>query len=118
MRLVLIVLVLAACAPMPATQFPEAATINPAAPPLGNMAATTIPQGTNPSGAAATQQPAYAGTRAASVPAFELTPAQTAPHAGLATLQLLQQVSAGRLHADLLKLQGFHTRHSASAAAA
>jgi len=86
-----------------------------AAPPAGITTTTPAsPQGTQTDPASG--QPPLAGTRAAAVPAFDLTPGAEA-HAGPAALQLLQRVDAARLHADLLTLQGFHTRHSASSLA-
>lgn len=124
MRLVFIVLLLAACAPMAATQTPGAAASYPsitppvdtasAAPPAGITTTTAAsPRGTQ-TDIPASGQPPPAGTRAAGVPAFDLTPGAE-PHAGPAAFQLLQKIDAARLHGDLLTLQGFHTRHSASA---
>src|SRR5438270_6568141 len=110
MRLMLIVLLLAACAPMAAPPEPGAPTFHP-----GSPSQTAAPSDLPPAvGAAAT--PVIAASPAGA-PAPPPTAAPAFPHVNPETIALLAQISATRLHADLLALQGFRTRHSASAVA-
>ena len=101
--------------PLPGTASAAAPAVQPAV--TAPAAVPATPRGTDQTDGPASGQPPLAGTRVAGVPAFDLTPG-AAMHAGPAALRLLQRVDPARLHADLLTLQGFQTRHSASAAAA
>src|SRR5438105_3003604 len=116
MRLMLIVLLLTACAPMAAPPEPGATAFHPGSPPQTAWPSDLPPVAGEPTpmavGAAATPVIAAPPTGA---PAETPTAAPAFQRVNPATTALLAQISATRLHADLLALQGFRTRHSASA---
>jgi len=124
MRLVLIVLLLAACAPIVAGpigagQTPEAAAENLSPTPLGAAAsvisAIPVVQPSSPPGIPSNRQSTIAPLRPTSALKLQATRPPAVQPVKPSTSPLLNQISAPRLSADLLALQAYHSRHSASA---
>ena len=119
MRLVLIVLLLAACAPIGAVQTPGAAGEHLSPTPLSAAASVTSPipaaPPSSPPGIPSNRQPTIAPLPPTSVPTLLATLPPALQPVKPSTPSSSEQISAARLRADLLVLQAYHTRHSASA---
>jgi Peptidase family M28 len=132
MRLVLILLLLAACAPIGASEKPPDTGQYPNAQSQDPSGASANPTGQIPGAVSGTPNPNIEIPTTGSenpnskpqtpTPAGSIPPSNSRPTSepsveptGSPAIQPSDQVSVSRLRANLLVLQGFHTRHSASA---